>query len=128
MPITQVEDFVRNTVDGANFARDHPGAAHHLTEAFALLWSDNTNSQVIAEIGEHLRGAIMDMAHDLTGGKGPPEKPVEQLRGYLQHIGDHLGDRECAVLDSLIGLASITLHLDQRLTHIRDEVGKGRPL
>lgn len=128
MPLTQVEEVVRTTVDGADFARDHPDAAHHLSEAFSLLWSDNTNNQVIAEIGEHLRGAIMDMAHDLSGGEGPPEKPIEQLRSYLQHSADHLGDRERAVVDKLIELASIALHLDQRLTHIRDEVGKKRPL
>lgn len=128
VPITQVEEIVRTTVDGADFARDHPAAAHHLAEAFALLWSDDTNNQVIAEIGEHLRGAIMDMANDISGDEGSPEKPIARLSNYLRSISDGLGKREVAVLESLIGLTEVTLRLDQRLTHIRDETSKNRPL
>ena len=127
-PVTQVEEVVRTTVSGAEFARDHPGAAHHLSEAFALLWSDRTDIQVIAETGEHLRGAIMDIAQDITDGEGSAERPIEPLSSYLQRITDKLGERESAVLQSLIELVDVTLRLDQRLTHIRDETGKGRPL
>lgn len=128
MPITQVEEIVRTTVDGAAFANNHSGAVHHLAEAFALLWSDNTNNQVIAEIGEHLRGAIMDIAQDISGGEGTSEKPVGQLKDYLRSISDKLGERETGVLENMVDLIEVTLRLDQRLTHIRDETGKDRPL
>lgn len=128
MPVTQVEQVVRSTVDGADFAVGHPGAAHHLAEAFALLWSDNTTPQVIAEIGEHLRGAIIDMANDVAPDEGSPEKPTVRLRSYLQRLSGTLGEREVAVLERLVDLVDATLRLDQRLTHIRDETGKNRPL
>lgn len=125
--ISQVEDVVRNVVSGDEFARDHPGAAHHLAEAFALLWSDRDDDQTIAEIGEHLRGALIDITHDVIESELSIEKPIERLRTHLQN--DHqLSDREVAVVEQLIGLAEATMRLDQRLTHIRDETDKGRPL
>ncbi|MEN8234194.1 MAG: hypothetical protein ABFR89_04660 [Actinomycetota bacterium] len=127
-PISQVDDVVRGAVAGADFAKEHPGAAHHLSEAFVLLWSDNTSNQVVAEIGEHLRGAIMDIASDLSNGEGPAEKPIEQLGRQLHRMTEKLGDRERVVVERLIDLAAAALRLDQRLAHVRDEGDKDRPL
>ena len=36
---SQVEDEVRRDVAGAEYAEAFPGSAHHLHEAFGLLWS-----------------------------------------------------------------------------------------
>ena len=44
--IEQVEEQVRRVTDGSDFAKAHPGGAHHLREAFELLWGGRTDEQV----------------------------------------------------------------------------------
>ena len=127
-PVSHVEEVVRSMVNGPEFARDHPSTTHHLSEAFALLWTDKTDNQVVAEMGEHLRGAIMDLVDDVADDEDPPEKPIDRLEDLLRSRVDKLGEREIAVLQALVKLVEVALQLDQRLTHVRDESAKDRPL
>ncbi len=41
--IDRVEEEVRSVTDSSAFAETHPGASHHLREAFELLWAGRTD-------------------------------------------------------------------------------------
>ncbi len=124
--IDQVEQQVKRVTDGAHFAEAHPGGAHHLREAFELLWSGRTDEQVVSEIGDHLRKALMDATTDLvrcdTGGQ---ERPIQRLKAHLDSL--HLPSREAEVLVQVVELARVVLRLNHRLNHIRDEADQGEP-
>lgn len=123
--VAQVEEQVQRVIEGDAFAQAHPGAAHHLREAFALLWSGRTDDQVVSEVGDHLRKAIMDLTTDLIGGGGDQERPIARLTERLNQAT--VSDRERAVLSQLVELARVSLRLDHRLNHIRDEADQGEP-
>ena len=124
---SQVEDEVRRVVAGAEYAEAFPGSAHHLHEAFGLLWSGGTVDQIVSEIGDHLRKALMDATSELLGPTvdGDQEKPIERLKDYLEAAD--LPSREAAVVVQAVELARVVLRLDQRLSHIRDEADSGEP-
>jgi hypothetical protein len=123
-PVLQVDEQVRRLVSD-DFARKHAAAAHHLHEAFDLLWSQATSDQSVSEIGDHLRKALMDLTSDVVGeDAGLQERPIERLKAWVGERAD-LGDRERAVLERLVDLADATLRLDHRLNHVRDEQDKG---
>lgn len=84
--VVQVEDDVRKIVDGEASATAHAGAAHHLREAFQLLWSGRTEDQAVSEIGDHLRKALMDTVTDVLGADvdGHQERPIERLEAHLK--------------------------------------------
>jgi len=125
-PIDTVDDEVQRFVKGDAFAGTHAGAAHHLTEAFDLLRSDRTDEQTVSEIGGHLRSALFDVVADVVGGDDSSrEKPIESLVKYL--AVKNMPEREAAVLTALTELARVTLGLDQRLDHARDESDKDHP-
>ena len=118
--LDQVDTDVRRVIEGDAFAAKHAGGAHHLREAFALLWQDRLDDQAVSEIGDHLRKALMDTVTDVAGdAPGKQEKPIERLRDWVS--GRDVNEREQAVLDALVELARATLRLDHRLNHIRDE-------
>lgn len=123
---TQMEDRVQHARSGDAFAKAHPRAAHHLREAFDLLWQGNQSEQVVSEIGDHLRKGLIDMTTDVlgTGAVGAQEKPVERLKGWISSH-PHLGAREADVLHQLAELVKVVLRLDNRLNHMRDEADKG---
>lgn len=123
---SQVEDELTRVVLGDEFSREHSSAAHHLREAFGLLWSGNTDPSSVSEIGDHLRKALFDLVDDIVGDDdGSPEQPIERLTKWL---GDRsLHEREQRVLAALLELTRTTLRLDHRLNHVRDELGKGEP-
>ena len=73
-PIEQVEASVRRVTNSTAFAGSQPGAAHHLREAFDLLWGGRTDDQVVSEIGDHLRKALMDAAAAVVGTGGDAER------------------------------------------------------
>lgn len=125
--VEQVEAEVRRAIDGSEYARVHPRASHHLREAFDLLWDRQTGDEVVSEVGEHLRKALMDATSDVVGSEaqGSQEKPIERLRNYLEGLA--LPAREAAVVSQIVELARVALSLDQRLNHIRDESDKGEP-
>lgn len=123
--IDQTERAVLRLVGAADYATRHPGAAHHLAEAFDLLRSDRAGQQVTSEIGDHLRKAIMDTVADLLG-KDNQEQPVQQLEQWLAGRGS-LHRRERDGLAALIELTRAVLRLDHRLNHVRDEASKGEP-
>ena len=125
--IEQVEQAVQRVTSGSEYAKAHPEAAHHLHEAFELLWSRQTDEQVVSEIGDHLRKALMDATKDVVGSEteGRQEKPVARLRSHLKGLG--LPSREAEVVSQIVELAQAVLSLDQRLNHIRDESDKGEP-
>jgi hypothetical protein len=126
--ISQVEDQVQRVLAGDAFAKAHPGAAHHLAEAFSLLWSGTESNQVISEIGDHLRKALMDMTTDILGSEIAPqqEQPVERLRKWLA-TAQSLSPRDLDVVTQLVELARAVLRLDHRLNHVRDEISKKQP-
>jgi hypothetical protein len=124
--IDQVNEQVHRLVDGSAFAAVHAGAAHHLRQAFELLWEGRTDDQAVSEIGDHLRKALMDVTTDVVGASaaGGQEKPIERLRAYFER---RLNERESDLLTQLVELARVALRLDHRLNHIRDESDKSRP-
>lgn len=125
-PVAEVEAQVRRLVDDVSFAAKHAGAAHHLTEAFDLLWSERVDLQTTSEIGDHLRKAIMDVTTDVVGADGGnAEQPIVRLRAFL--AASNLLERERLALTRLVELAEATLRLDHRVNHVRDEVDQGEP-
>jgi len=125
--VEQVEETVRRVVLGSTYAEVHPGAAHHVHEAFELLWSGRTSDQIVSEIGDHLRKALMDATTDAVGStsEGGQERPIERLRRHM--AGLSLPSREADVVSQIVELARAALRLDHRLNHIRDEVDLGEP-
>ena len=126
-PIDQIEEEIHRMTSGPEYAEAHPGVAHHLHKAFELLWSGQTNDQVVSEVGDHLRKALMDATTDLVGSdsEGRQEQPIERLKRHLK--GRDLPSREAEVVSRIVELAQAVLRLDQRLVHIRDEADKGEP-
>ena len=126
-PVDQIEVESLRLVEGDAFAKHHPGAAIHLGEALKLLRSSQAvTDQVSSEIGSHLRGAVFDFAADLTNKDGDTERPLLELKNVV--AASQVNERERRVLVSLLGLLETVLSLDQRVTHVRDEKDKGRPL
>lgn len=128
-PLTQMDENVRRLVAGGEFAAAHAGAAHHLREAFDLLWEGHADApQVVSEIGDHLRKAVMDMTNDVVGADagGRQEQPIDRLKQWLSDLGA-LADRERVVIGALVDLTMAVLRLDHRLNHIRDEADKSQP-
>lgn len=124
-PIDQVEEDALRLVDGPGFARRHEGAATHIVEAFSLLRSaDVVTEQVTSEIGGHLRSAVFDFASRYTDGEGRTENPAPTLKAKVQQAD--VEDRERKVLLDLVRLLEAVLSLDQRLTHVRDELDRGQ--
>lgn len=124
--VSQTEGEVQRLLDGRAFAGAHPQAAHHLREAYALVWGGNDTDQVVSEIGDHLRKALMDVTTGIVGADAPgkQEQPIERLTTWLVGRSD-LSEREAAVLGQLVELAGAVLNLDHRLNHVRDEKDKG---
>lgn len=126
-PIEQVEEEIQRVTSGSEYAKDHPGAAHHLHEAFELLWNGQVDDRVVSEIGDHLRKALMDATNDVVGAgtEGRQENPIDRLRSHLERM--NLPSREAEVLSQVVELARVVLRLDHRLNHVRDESDKGEP-
>lgn len=125
-PVAQTEEAVRQLLEGDRFAADHSSAAHHLRQAFDLLWSNGTDDTIVSEIGDHLRKALMDVTKDVTSGvDGDHEKPIELLEALVASKAN-LSERERAALVQLVEFARSVLRLDHRLNHVRDEKDKGR--
>lgn len=125
--VEQVEEEIRRVITGSGYASRHRGAAHHLSEAFELLWGGRTDDQVVSEIGDHLRKALMDATTDAVGSTsaGGQERPIQRLRNYI--AGLDLTSREADVVSQIVELARVALRLDHRLNHIRDEIDSGEP-
>ncbi len=125
--VEQVEEEVRRVITGSKYASRHQGAAHHLSEAFELLWGGRTDDQVVSEIGDHLRKALMDATTDVveSTSAGEQEKPIQRLQNHI--AGLDLPSREADVISQIVELARVVLRLDQRLDHIRDEMDSGKP-
>lgn len=116
-----VERDGRPLVDDADFSDRFATSAHHLSEALALLWSGSASTEpAVVEIGSHLRSALQSLVHDVAGGK--PEQANENIRRWAPTV---TADREAALLVAMVEHAHSCC---QRLTHIRDESAKGRPL
>jgi hypothetical protein len=124
-PLDQLEAAIHHSLDSDGFARAHAGCAHHLNEAFGLLWSGREGDQVVSEIGDHLRKALMDVVADVIGiaSDGQKERPIQALEAWLQSSAVRV--REAAVLGALVEFARVSLRLDHRLNHVRDEADKG---
>ena len=125
--IDQTEAQVRRLTSGSEYAEAHPKAAHHLREAFDLLWSGRMGNPVVSELGDHLRKAVMDATTDLVGpdAEGEQEKPIERLRLHVE--GLEVPSREAKVVSRIVELAQAVLRLDNRLVHIRGEADEGEP-
>ena len=115
-----VDREARRLVNDDDFSDCFPTSAHHLSEALAL-WSDRASTEAaVVEIGSHLRSALQSLVHDVAGGK--PEQANENIRRWAPTV---TADREAALLVAMVEHAHSCC---QRLTHIRDESAKGRPL
>ena len=124
--VDQVNAEARRVVEGDDFARKHPGSAHHLRAAFALLWRDQLDDQTVSEFGDHLRKALFDIVSDVVGPEpGKQEQPIKRLQAWME--GRSMADREREVVTALVELARVTLRLDHRLNHIRDEADASEP-
>ena len=116
-----IDREARRLVNDDDFSDRFPTSAHHLSEALALLWSDRASTEAaVVEIGSHLRSALQSLVHDVAGGK--PEQANENIRRWAPTV---TADREAALLVAMVEHAHSCC---QRLTHIRDESAKGRPL
>lgn len=126
--IAQTEQTVKSLLDSDAFARSHSGAAHHLNQAFDLLWQDRSDEPTISEIGDHLRKALMDVTDDVVGATvvGGTERPDDRLQRWLTGH-ESLHHRERDVLAALVTLVDRVLHLDHRLNHVRDEADRNEP-
>lgn len=124
--VEQAASEVMRVVQGDAFAAKHAGAAHHLREAFGLVWQDQLDDQAVSEVGDHLRKAIMDIVTDVAASApGMQEKPIERLKHWVSERD--VNSREEAVLAALVDLTLATLRLDHRLNHIRDEADLDEP-
>ena len=126
--IAQTEHAVTTLLASEAFAQSHHGAAHHLNQAFDLLWQNRSDEQTISEIGDHLRKALMDVTTDVVGSDvvGGTERPDERLQAWLA-ARNNLHHRERDVLLSFVDLVDRVLRLDHRLNHVRDEVDRNEP-
>ena len=125
--VEQIDEEVRRVISGSEYAERHQGAAHHLHEAFELLWGGRTDDQVVSEIGDHLRKALMDATTDAVGSNSAAgqERPIQRLQSHIARLG--LPSREAEVVSQIVELARTALRLDHRLNHIRDEEDSGEP-
>lgn len=122
-PVDQVEQEVRRSLVDERFAQRRGESAHHLVQAFDLLWTNRTDDQTVSEIGDHLRKALMDVSTSVAGGQ-TSEQPVRTLRQALSTGSIAVPPREAASLDQLIALTEAVVKLDHRLNHVRDERDK----
>ena len=119
--VAAVEEETRRLVEDADFSDRYPTPSHHLAEALELLWSDQASTEpAVVEIGTHLRSALQAVVHDVAGGK--PEQAHENIKRWATTV---MADREAALLVAMVEHAH---RCCQRLTHIRDESDRGRPL
>lgn len=122
-PLESIEVAARRLVSGDAFASSHSTTAYHLEQAMGLLWSEGTaDNKVAVELGMHLRSALIDVVGDLTGTTSKPEDVAGNLTGWLARRPT---DRESKAIASLVQLAIDTQSLNQRVTHIRDDMSKG---
>jgi hypothetical protein len=100
-----------------------------MREAFELLWAGAESNQVVSEIGDHLRKALMDVTTDVLGPgtATQQEMPVQRLKEWMT-TQTTLSTRDADVVQQLVELARVVLRLDHRLNHVRDETDKGQPL
>jgi hypothetical protein len=116
-----IDREAQRLVNDGDFSNRFPTSAHHLSEALELLWSDRASTEAaIVEIGTHLRSALQSLVHDVAGGR--PEQANENIRRWAPTVA---AEREAALLVAMVERAH---GCSQRLTHIRDESAKGRPL
>jgi hypothetical protein len=121
-PIDVVEDEVMRLVEGEGFAQRHPTAAKALGEAFALLQRGVVDVADVAEVGQHLRGALTDVVQASAVLPAPNEN-VQRATKPARKAAVERGD---AAVEALITLAERVMDLDQGLTHARDEQAEGR--
>ncbi len=124
-PVAEVETTVLRFLDAEQFASQHGGAAHHLRQAFDLLGESASSIQIVSEIGDHLRKAVMDVVADVTGGTRP-ESPGQALRDWLDGH-DQIQERQAEAAALLADYVQQIVKLDHRLNHMRDELSKGEP-
>lgn len=124
-PITNVESAVRRLTEGAEFARTHSGVSDHLRMALELLWSDRVDDKTVSNLGSHLRSAIIDLVNTMAGATS--EDVASSLKRALDSCAQEgrIQEREVVMLLELVRACQ---SLNKRLTHIRDETSKGRPL
>jgi hypothetical protein len=121
--VAATEFTVMRLVQSQEFAVAHEQAAHHLREAFALLDRGDSSEQVISEMGDHLRKAIMDIVDDVVDEPGLREQPVDRFGRWISNLDD-LHHRETDALKALAELLRAVLRLDHRLNHVRDEADR----
>jgi hypothetical protein len=123
-PIGAVEDEVLKLVDGEGFSTRHPTAAKALGEAFDLVRRGVADVADLAEVGQHLRGAVVDVVAASAGLPAPHENVAAATKSARKAAAER-GDE--AVV-ALITLTEKVTSFDQAITHARDEQAQGRPV
>jgi hypothetical protein len=108
------EDETRRFLSNATYADRHPAVAENLDAAFALLATEKLEPDVVTEIGNHLRNAVLEAINDVAGEPPPGEDhPILRLRDRVATM--NLAVREAKVVTSVVDLARASLRLDHRL-------------
>jgi hypothetical protein len=120
------EDETRRFLSNASYAERHPAVADSLDSAFALLATEKLEPEVVVEIGNHLRDAILGAINEVAGDPPPGEDhPILRLRDRVAAEG--LAVREGKVVTTVVDLARASLRLDHRLGFARDAEKHGEP-
>jgi hypothetical protein len=121
-----IEDETRRFLASGTYAGRHPAIAENLDAAFDLLATEKLEPEVVVQIGNHLRDALLDAINDVAG-EPPPgqDHPILRLRDYLAARG--LATREAKVATSVVDLARAALRLDHRLGFAYNAEQHGEP-
>jgi hypothetical protein len=96
-----------------------------LRTALDLLWSERLDDQTVSKLGSHLRSSIIDLVNAMTGTTSEDVATNLKLALDARAQAGRIQERE---VTTLLELTRACQSLNQRLTHIRDETSKGRPI
>ena len=123
-PIAQVESQIRSMIDDpARLKRLHATTAQHLTQAFDLLWSGETDDKTIIDLGGSLRSALAAVTADIVGYTVDPEAVAKALKPWFEVQG-RLPPRSAEALQPFV---EWTMRCCQRLHHLLSNRSKGDP-
>jgi hypothetical protein len=128
-PAERVETAVRQYLDSTRFQHRYPGAYRKWTEAEALLWSSESESQ-FTTIGHLCREAVQEFAEALVQQQQVPDADpdkahtVARIRSVLNSKKGQLGSREKPFLDALLTYWGTVGDLTQRQEHGGQKEGK----
>lgn len=118
----RVEAENRRYLDTDYFRSTYPAAYRRWSEAEAMLWGCDSESQ-LTTIGHLCREAIQEFATALVDRHQPPDanpdkaKDINRIKAVLDQRGQHFGERERQFLDALLAYWRAVSGLVQRQEH-----------